>query len=91
MEHPAANEARSIGFNESVSLDGRVVHVQTEVLGHEKPVIRTTILEGGLVLHVENHGCPTEPLQLEQLRQRVEQQHRHHVQQVAETLRRGSH
>ncbi len=38
------------GINENVEAFGRVFHVQTEVTGHEQPVIRTTVfLEGTVV------------------------------------------
>ena len=39
-----------IGRNESVSINGRVYHVQTEVISAASLRIKTTIFQGGAVL-----------------------------------------
>lgn len=75
-------EIRQVGFNESVNLQGRPFHVQTEVLVREQIMIRTTVLEAGAVMFAESHPCPNEALELDAFSALVEAQHKHYVQEL---------
>ncbi len=79
----------SSGFNTDVRVGTQVFHVQTEDRGPDHPVIDSVVYHNGQILHrrtssyrefVAAHG-----LSEEQLRDRVEQQHRG----VVEALRSG--
>ena len=78
-------EARSIGFNESVTVGGRVLHVQTEILGRNEITIRTTIIDGGTVQLAESHACNPDATHLEQLRALAQEQHDRQVRKLTET------
>jgi hypothetical protein len=61
---------RRIGFNESVERDGRSFHVQTEVHARNGIVIRTTVHEGGTVVHTD-----TQPVAISEGETLAEAQH----------------
>lgn len=67
--------ARRIGFNTSVRRDQRTFHVQTEISGKEAPTIRTTVHEGGLVVHVHRQPCPESPRGIDELEALAREQH----------------
>ena len=68
-------DARKIGFNDPVVIDGHTLHIQTEVLTRGGVVIRTVVLDGGVVRMAENRPCPPEVADLEALVARVKSQH----------------
>jgi hypothetical protein len=88
MTHLA--DARNLGFNDSVAVGERHLHVQTEVLGRRELVICTTVLEGGTVRVAEKQELDVET-PAEEVRAVVERQHRRHVQQLREAADRGSY
>jgi hypothetical protein len=90
MNHLPPQDPREIGFNESVTVQGRSLHVQTEVLGREELIIRTTVLEGGVVRVTERQLCPVETTRPEQLRVLAEEQHRRNVLQLTEAAGNGA-
>ncbi len=53
----AHEEIRSIGYNNCVERGKRVIHVQTEVLGEDEIMIKTTILEEGAVVDSIVQSC----------------------------------
>ncbi len=67
---------RDIGFYDSVELDGRVYHVQTEVVGRREPVIRTTVLDGGAVVLAERQAYPAGEDDVDVVRDIIERHHR---------------
>ncbi len=78
-------EARKIGFNDPVEVAGHTLHVQTEVLTREGVIIRTVVLEGGVVRLAENRPCPPEVSDLAALVARVQSQHG----ELLDRIRRG--
>jgi hypothetical protein len=70
----------SSGFNTDVRVGGRVFHVQTEDRGPNRPVIDTTVYQNGRVVHRRNsnykHFAESAEFNPEDLRGRVEEQHR---------------
>ena len=73
---------KSIGFNQSVVVGGRTLHVQTEVLVRDQIVARTMVLEDGVIRFADRHPCPPElqdPLELETY---VGERHATHVEAV---------
>ena len=83
-------DVRDLGFNDSVTVGERQLHVQTEVLGRHEMVICTTVLEGGTVRVAEKRVLGAET-NAEEIRSVVERQHRRHVQQLREAADRGSY
>jgi hypothetical protein len=76
-------EIRNIGFNEQiVSVSGRSLHVQTEVAGMRTPVIRSVVLDGGIVRHLKSHPFPVDVEDLGFARSIIESQHREVVKLV---------
>ena len=84
MAHLLSEEARSIGFNQSVGVRGRMLHVQTEVLVRRGITIRTTIAEGGTVEVAEDQVLKPNTTHLEQLRTLAQEQHDRQVQKLME-------
>jgi hypothetical protein len=78
-------DARKIGFNEPVEVEGRNLHIQTEVLTRDGVVFRTVVLEGGVVRFTENRACPEWVADLPTLVACVKSQH----EELRETIRRG--
>jgi hypothetical protein len=78
-------DARKIGFNDPVEVEGRKLHVQTEVVTREGIILRTVVLEGGVVRFSENRTCPPEVQDIGSLVACVKSQH----QEILETIRRG--
>jgi hypothetical protein len=80
----------SSGFNTDVRVGERVYHVQTEDRGPNRPVIDTTVYQNGRVVHRRNstykHFADSAEFNAEDLRGRVEEQHRC----VIEDLRAGA-
>jgi hypothetical protein len=80
----------SSGFNTDVRIGPEVFHVQTEDRGPAHPVIDTAVYQNGRVLHrrSSNYGqfAASEGFTTEELRQRVEKQHR----AVIDDLRSGA-
>jgi len=83
-------DPRELGFNDSVTVGERHLHVQTEVLGRREMVICTTVLEGGTVRVAEKRVLDAETT-AEEIQAVVERQHRRHVQQLREAADRGSY
>jgi hypothetical protein len=79
MTHDLIEQAREIGFNNQVELNGRALHVQTEVTGSEALVIRTLVMEAGTVRSSETQACPQDATDIEAVRLAVEAQHRRRV------------
>jgi hypothetical protein len=90
MDRLPSGDPREIGFNDSVLVQGRSLHVQTEVLGREQLVIRTTVLEGGVVRVAERQLCRADATGPEQLRALAEEQHRRNVLQLTEVASNGA-
>jgi len=88
MTHPM--NVRDLGFNDSVTVGERQLHVQTEVLGRHEMVICTTVLERGTVRVAEKRVLGAETT-AEEIRAVVERQHQRHVQQLREAVDRGSY
>jgi hypothetical protein len=80
----------SSGFNTDVKVGEHVFHVQTEDRGPNHPIIDTVVYQQGRILHrrASNYeqGADAAPFGAEELRQRVEEQHR----SVIEALRSGA-
>jgi hypothetical protein len=80
----------SSGFNTDVKVGEHVFHVQTEDRGPHHPVIDTVVYQSGRILHrrASNYeqGADATPHKAEELRHRVEEQHR----AVIEALRSGA-
>jgi hypothetical protein len=83
--------ARNLGFNDSVTVGERQLHVQTEVMGRQEMVICTTVLEGGTVRVAEKQVIGAEVTGAEELRVAVERQHRRHVEELREAADRGTY
>ena len=79
----------SSGFNTDTRVGEKVFHVQTEDRGPTPPVIDTVIYLSGMVVHRRSSDyrefAASPAFSPEQLRQRVEQQHR----AVIDDLRMG--
>jgi hypothetical protein len=75
-------EARKIGFNDSVAVEGAHLHVQTEVLTRGGVVIRTTVLHGGVTKLVESHPVPPHVSDVGALAMLVQTQHQRCFDQV---------
>src|SRR5271155_1693310 len=80
----------SSGFNTDVKVGEHVFHVQTEDRGPNHPIIDTVVYQNGRILHrrASNYeqGTDAAPFTAEELRRRVEEQHR----SVIEALRSGA-
>jgi len=75
----------SQGFNSEVSADGVVYHVQTERRTAPNATLDTVVYVSGRVIHRVNTNCQDlldRGASLEELRQRVERQHREVVRQI---------
>lgn len=70
---------RKIGFNTSVTVGGRNLHVQTEVLVGDRILIRTMVLEGGAVRQTERLACPDNLESPEEVEAYVRGRHQQHV------------
>ncbi len=70
---------KRVGFNETVRVGRRELHVQTEVLTREGIVIRTTVLEGGVARLAEGRPCPPEIRDMDAFEALVLAQHKKHV------------
>jgi len=70
------DDARKIGFNDSVQVEEHSLHVQTEVLTRGGIVIRTVILEGGIARFAESRPCPRDVSDLGALVALVESLHK---------------
>ena len=79
-------EARKVGFNDPVEVEGRKLHIQTEVLTRDGVVVRTLVLEGGIVRFSENRPCPSWVQDMVSLVACVQSQH----QELLDTIRRGA-
>jgi hypothetical protein len=69
------SEARTIGFNDSLDVEGISLHIQTEVLTRGGGVIRTTVLRGGVAKFVESQPVPPEVSEMAALTALVRTQH----------------
>jgi hypothetical protein len=80
----------SSGFNTDVKVGEHVFHVQTEDRGPNHPIIDTVVYQQGRILHrrASNYeqGADAVPYSAEELRRRVEEQHR----AVIEAIRSGA-
>jgi hypothetical protein len=80
----------SSGFNTDVKVGEHVFHVQTEDRGPHHPIIDTVVYQSGRILHrrASNYeqGSDDVPYTPEELRRRVEEQHR----AVIEAIRSGA-
>jgi hypothetical protein len=80
------DEIRKIGFNDSVVHGTRNLHVQTEVMVRDGVLIRTMILEGGIVRRLDRHMCPPELADVEQIRAHARCRHALHVEAARQGL-----
>ncbi len=87
----SARDARTLGFNDSVTVGGCELHVQTEVMGRQDTVICTTVLEHGVVRVAEKQVLSTEQLQAVDLQAVVQAQHQRHLAQLREAAARGTY
>ena len=71
-----------IGFNDPVRVDARTFHVQTEVVFRDQIVIRTTVLEAGVVKLVDSRPFASVDGELNTFRALVEAQHEHYIQKL---------
>lgn len=78
-------QAREVGFNTQLQLGAHSIHVQTEVIGLTAIVIRTTVMEAGVIRFAESTPCPTESGDIDAVRAAVESRHLH----VIEMVQRG--
>lgn len=80
----------SVGFNSNVDVGGAVYHVQTEDRGVQHPFVDTVVLTGGRVVHRRSASYQdllgAAGLDAEELRARVERQHR----EVLDAVRTGA-
>ena len=76
-----SHEIQKIGFNESVVLGSRTMHVQTEVLVRDGVFVRTTAVEGGFVHFVDTVPCP-DCQTLGEIEEFAVSQHRRSVERV---------
>ncbi len=75
-ERSAAIESvRTLGYNDCVEVMGRILQVQTEVIGRHEMSIRTVIVEGGQVLNAISRPFPEELLELGNCDEHVHGQH----------------
>jgi hypothetical protein len=70
----ALEESWKVGFNDSVDVDGRSLHVQTEVLPRVG-VIRTAVYDGGVAKWVNKQPVPPDLSDMEALVVIVRGQH----------------
>lgn len=82
MASSASGDIRKIGFNDSIQVDGRALHIQTEVLQRGGYVMRTTVLEGGTVQFATSEPCPPNLQDEERIRALVQLQHESYVGKV---------
>jgi hypothetical protein len=75
-------KVRKIGFNKAVSRDSRLFVIQTEVLGRERLMIRTTVLERGVVRLSKSMDCEDYSEELERVQKAAETQHDAYVKRV---------
>src|SRR5271170_8210738 len=84
------SSAMSSGFNTDIKVGEHVFHVQTEDRGPNHPIIDTVVYQQGRILHrrASNYeqGADATPHTAEELRRRVEEQHR----AVIEAIRSGA-
>ena len=79
MPQADTSEIQKIGFNESVEVLSKKMHVQTEVFVLDRVLVKTTVLEGGIVRFVDTETCPTRGWTLEQIEAFVFAQHARNV------------
>ena len=78
-------ELRKIGFNGAVEGDGHKIMVQTEVLGRGHMIIRTVVLDRGVVQSTEEQPCPVTK-DIELVRKTAKEQH----ERILEQQKRGA-
>jgi hypothetical protein len=64
-----------IGFNDSVDVGGKTLHIQTEVLTARGVVIRTTVYDGGVAKWAGKVPVPADVTDMPALEALVRQQH----------------
>ncbi len=79
-------ELRKIGFNDSIDVGTRTLHVQTEVIVRDGVLIRTMVLEGGIVRSVDRHPCPPELVAVDEIRAYANSRHEQRVQAARQGL-----
>ncbi len=82
MSSSLTEEIRKIGFNDTIQVERRTFHVQTEVLVCDVMTIQTTVLEAGVVKLAEARPCPTGSLEVALVREWVFAQHQHYLRQL---------
>jgi hypothetical protein len=82
MASSASADIRKIGFNDNLQVEGRALHIQTEVLQRGGYVMRTTVLEGGTVRFATSEPCPHDLQDQERIRALVKLQHESYVGKV---------
>ena len=55
---PRSDDLSSLGFNDHVELDGRSLHVQTEVTRTDPITVRSVVFEGGTILDATTCALP---------------------------------
>ena len=87
MSGPKLAEPWRIGFNDSVDVGGKTLHIQTEVLTARGVVIRTTIYDGGVAKWAGKLPVPADVTDMQALETLVRQQHQRcfdHVKRAGE-------
>jgi len=74
---------QGIGFNQSVVVGSRTLHVQTEVSLRQQLSVRTIVVEGGLVRFSDRQPCQADAGDVEAVRAFAEAQHKRYVQIVS--------
>ncbi len=76
------SEVAKIGFNDSIVVDERTFHVQTEVRAKDGVIIRTTIIESGQVKFTTTRPCPDGLSSLAAVSAAVETQHKFYLREL---------
>lgn len=70
-----SDELRRIGFNKHLKQGDAKLMVQTEVLGRERLMIRTTVYRNGVVQTTETQPCDHEGKDIAEVEAAVQAQH----------------
>ena len=75
-------QARELGFNDQLTVEGRKLNVQTEVTGTSPLKVRTVVMEGGMVHLAETRMLPEDARDIGELRAVVEAQHKRGISEI---------
>jgi hypothetical protein len=71
-----------IGFNDSIDVGGKSLHIQTEVLTARGVAIRTAVYDGGVAKWVEKLPLPPDVTDMQALEALVRNQHQRCIDHV---------